>query len=47
LNVAKDLGLMGKSSTSFSEFQVFGAAWLNALDENLVDMGKKLLVRWT
>jgi len=22
--------------TSFSEFQIFGAAWLNALDENLV-----------
>jgi len=27
---------MGKSFTSFSEFQTFGAAWLNALDENLV-----------
>jgi len=26
---------MGKSFTSFSEFLTFGAAWLNALDENL------------
>jgi len=29
LNVAKDLGF-------FSEFQIFGAAWMNALDDNLV-----------
>jgi len=36
LNVAKELGLTGKSFTSFSEFQIFGAAWLNALDKNLV-----------
>jgi len=27
---------MFKSSTSFSEFLIFGAAWLNALNENLV-----------
>jgi len=27
---------MAKSFTSFSEFQIFVAAWLNALDENLV-----------
>jgi len=36
LNVVKDLGLMRKSFISFSEFHIFGAAWLNALDENLV-----------
>jgi len=36
LNIAKDSALMGKSFTSFGEFQIFGAAWLNALDENLV-----------
>jgi len=27
---------MGKSFTSFSEFQIIGAAWQNAFDENLV-----------
>jgi len=26
---------MGKSFTYLSEFQIFGAAWLNALDKNL------------
>jgi len=36
LNVAKDSGLMGKSFTSVSEFHIFGAAWLNDLEENLV-----------
>jgi len=30
------LGLIGKPLTSFSEFQIFGAAWLNALDENWI-----------
>jgi len=36
LNVAKDSGLVEKSFTSFTEFKIFGAAWLNAVDENLV-----------
>jgi len=36
LNVANDSGLMGKSFTSFSEFQIFGVAWQNAINENLV-----------
>jgi len=36
LDFAKDSGLMGESFTSFSEFQIFGATWLNALDKNLV-----------
>jgi len=35
-NVAKESGLSGKYLTSFSEFQIFDAGWLNALDENLV-----------
>jgi len=35
LNVAKDSGSTGKSLTSFTEFQISGAAWLNALGENL------------
>jgi len=30
MNVAKDSGLMGKSFTSFREFQIFVAAWLRA-----------------
>jgi len=34
LNVVKDLELMCKSFTSFSEFQIDDAAWLNALDEH-------------
>jgi len=36
LNVAKDLELLGKCFTSFNEFQIFGVAWLSALNENLV-----------
>jgi len=36
LIVAKDSVLMGKSFTRFSEFQIFGAAWLNVLGENFV-----------
>jgi len=36
LKIAKNSGLTGKSLTSFNEFQTFGAAWLNALDKNLV-----------
>jgi len=36
VNVDKDSELIGKTFTNFSEFQIFGAAWLNALDENLV-----------
>jgi len=31
-----ELGLMEKSFTGFSEFQIPVAAWLNALDENLL-----------
>jgi len=35
-NVADDSELVGKSFTSFSEFQIFVPALLNALDENWV-----------
>jgi len=51
-NFAKHSGLMGKSFTSFSEFQIFGAAWLNALDENFVHAARdsqkveRIRVQW-
>jgi len=36
LNVAKDSGMMGRLLTSFSEFHILDAAWLYAVDEDLV-----------
>jgi len=34
IECAKESGLMGNAFTN--EFQIFGVAWLNAVDENLV-----------